>query len=65
MNDEGFFVLKEKLKRLKLDLKIWNREVFGNVNQAGGNLQKKIQDLDPRDDENDLDEHGGRIGDSC
>jgi len=39
-------------------LKIWNREIFGNVNQAGEIIQKKIQELDARDDENDLDEFG-------
>ena len=52
------FVLKEKLKRSKLDLKKWNREVFGNVNQEGILLQNKIQELDTRDDEGVLDEFG-------
>jgi len=32
---ERKIVLKEKLKKLKLDLKRWNGEVFGNVNQEG------------------------------
>ena len=27
-------MFKEKLKKLKADLKVWNREVFGDVNQA-------------------------------
>jgi len=52
----GLFVLKDKLKKLKSDLKIWNREIFENVNQAVKKLQKKIQELDARDDENVLDE---------
>jgi len=39
-------------------MKIWNREVFGNVNQTGEILQKKIQELDARDDEDNLDESG-------
>jgi len=43
------------LKKLKLDLKKWNIE---NVNQEGDELQKKIQELDTRDDENVLDEFG-------
>jgi len=55
---EGMFVLKENLKKLKLDLKKWNREVFGNVNQEKDLLQKKIQELDARDDESDLHEFG-------
>jgi len=58
VHDRGLFILKEKMEKLKLDLKIWNREVFGNVNQAGKILQKKIQELDARDDEDDLDESG-------
>jgi len=44
------------MKKLKLYLKIWNKEVFKNVNQAREILQEKIQELDARDDENDLDE---------
>jgi len=35
---EGFFVFKEKLKKLKANLKIWNKEVFGNVNTIGKDL---------------------------
>ena len=58
MTGGGKFVLKEKLKKLKLYLKKWNREVFGNANQEGDLLQKKIQELDTRDDERDLDEFG-------
>lgn len=52
------FVLKEKLKKLKSNLKIWNRDVFSNVIQIGEVLQKKIQELDARDDEGVLDEEG-------
>jgi len=51
-------VFKEKLKKLKADLKIWNREVFVFVNLEGDNLVKKVQELDARDDESDLDEQG-------
>ena len=54
----GMFVFKEKLKKLKIDLKIGNREVFGFVNLARDKMLKKLQELDERDDESDLDEHG-------
>ncbi|XP_068503636.1 uncharacterized protein [Phaseolus vulgaris] len=54
----GMFVFKEKLKNLKADLKIWNREVFGYVNLEGNKLVKKVQELDARDDESDLNEQG-------
>jgi len=46
------------LKKLKSDLEIWNREVFGNVNQVGELLQKRIQELDECDDVGGLDEEG-------
>jgi len=32
MQGSGIFVFKEKLKKLKADLKVWNRESFGNIN---------------------------------
>ena len=35
----GIFIFKETLKKLKADLKVWNKEVFGDVNQAGVGLQ--------------------------
>jgi len=54
----GMFVFKEKVKKLKVDLKIWNREVFGFVNLAGDKMFKKLQELDERDDESDLNEQG-------
>ena len=46
----GIFVFKEKLKKLKANLKSWNIDIFGNVNQIGEDLQKKIHELDARDD---------------
>ena len=52
------FVFKEKLKKLKFDLKIWNKEVFGNVNQVGELLQKRIQELDECDDAGGLNKEG-------
>jgi len=54
----GLFVFKEKLKLLKADLKEWNREVFGNVFQQRDEIQKRIHELDAKDDESELDEVG-------
>ncbi|XP_068486295.1 uncharacterized protein [Phaseolus vulgaris] len=56
VHGRGLFVFKEKLKKLKVDLKVWNKEVFGDVNQAWEILKNKIQELDVRDDVGDLDE---------
>ena len=52
----GFYVFKEKLKKLKTELKIWNKEVFGDVNLASEELQRRINELDTRDDDNGLEE---------
>ena len=52
----GIYVLKEKLKKLKTELKIWNKEVFGDVNLASEELQRRINELDARDDDNGLEE---------
>jgi hypothetical protein len=41
------FVIKEKLKRLKIALKTWNREVFGILDL---NIDQTVKDL------NDLEE---------
>jgi len=51
----GMYIFKEKLKKLKVDLKVWNKEIFGNVNQLGEGLQKRINELDIKDEENELD----------
>ena len=47
---DEIFIFKENLKRLKVDLKIWNKEVFGDVNLASKEAQKKIDALDERND---------------
>ena len=52
----GIYVFKEKLKKLKAELKIWNKEVFGDVNLASEELQRRINELDTRDDDNGLEE---------
>jgi len=54
-------VFKEKLKKLKSDLKVWNRDVFGDVNLKGEILKKKIEDFDARDDAGVLDEEGRAV----
>ncbi|XP_068466659.1 uncharacterized protein [Phaseolus vulgaris] len=54
--DSGIYVFKEKLKKLKAELKIWNKEVFGDVNLASEELQRRINELDARDDDNGLEE---------
>ncbi|XP_068492357.1 uncharacterized protein [Phaseolus vulgaris] len=50
----GLYVLKEKLKRLKFDIRNWNKHVFGDVNKQRVELEKRVQDLDGKDDEGDL-----------
>ena len=47
-------MFKEKLKKLKADLKVWNREVFGDVNQACKEIHKRLDELDTHDDEDGL-----------
>ena len=48
------YILKEKLKKLKVDLKVWNKEDFGDVNLASEELQKRINVLDAQDDDRGL-----------
>jgi len=38
----GMVVFKEKIKCLKRDIKVWNKEVFGNVNQRVDEIKNKI-----------------------
>jgi len=51
-------VLKEKMKRLKADIKVWNKEVFGNVNHEAEELNKKLQALDEKDGASGLSDDG-------
>ncbi|XP_068498561.1 uncharacterized protein [Phaseolus vulgaris] len=53
----GIYIFKENLKKLKANLKVWNRKVFGDVNKEGDGLLKRIRELDARDDDFDLNEH--------
>lgn len=52
----GGFVLKEKLKLLKNDLKEWNRVVFGYVDSVIADKKMRIESLDRIDDAIGLDE---------
>lgn len=52
----GSFILKEKLKRLKLVLKEWNSRKFGAMEQNIKDLRKEVKRLDERDDEEGITE---------
>ncbi|KAL8474246.1 hypothetical protein ACS0TY_030897 [Phlomoides rotata] len=52
----GGFVIKEKLKRLKADIKQWNREVFGMMDAKIEARKQEINKLDIIDEVMGLDE---------
>uniref|UniRef100_A0A2N9EUU7 Reverse transcriptase domain-containing protein n=1 Tax=Fagus sylvatica TaxID=28930 RepID=A0A2N9EUU7_FAGSY len=45
-NGSPSYILIQKLKSLKVDLRRWNKEIFGDVNLRKNDLQAQIQDLD-------------------
>jgi len=45
----GFIKIKEKLKCLKRDLKLWNKEVFGNINTIKKRILQEIENIDYQD----------------
>jgi len=47
---------KDKLKLLKNDLKEWNRNVFGSMEENKKRIVKEIEHLDVKDANNDLEE---------
>jgi len=49
VNGNEIWVLKEKLKRLEQDLKVWNNKVFGHINISEERIVLKINELDKRD----------------
>jgi len=49
--------LKDKLKCLKFDLKVWNREVFGHVETERKRILKEIEVLDAIDEADNLEEY--------
>jgi len=53
---DGITNFKDKLKFFKEDLKVWNREVFGNLKVSKNNILKQIEVLDNQDDNNELEE---------
>ncbi|XP_068466212.1 uncharacterized protein [Phaseolus vulgaris] len=42
----SFMKVKEKMKRLKGDLKVWNRDTFGNLETSKKRILQEIEDLD-------------------
>jgi len=50
----GLYVLKKRLKRLKFDIRNWNKYVFGDVNKQIVELEKRIQVLNGKDYEGEL-----------
>jgi len=48
--------LKDKLKILKVDLRVWNKEVFGCLETNKTRILKEIEELDCCDANNDLEE---------
>ncbi|KAL8510658.1 hypothetical protein ACS0TY_017467 [Phlomoides rotata] len=53
----GGFILKEKFKKLKEDLKEWNRNIFGNMEEKIEKHREEIWKLDALDDTLGLEEH--------
>jgi len=54
--DSSMEHLKEKLKRLKMEIKRWNKDVFSNSKHVRQKLIVEIDQLDKRDDEGTLQE---------
>ena len=54
----SIFALKEKLKLLKADLKVWNRSVFGCVESDKRRIEMEIENLDGEDDIDTLEDEG-------
>ena len=50
----GISKLKDKLKMLKADLKVWNFEVFGYLNSSKERILKEHEDLDCQGTNGDL-----------
>jgi len=48
-HEDNIIGLKEKFKLLKADLKIWNRDVFGNLNSTKRIILQDMENLDQQD----------------
>jgi len=57
-NVEGneIWSLKEKLKSLKQELRMWNKDTFGYVSSTKETIMLTISELDKKDEELGLDE---------
>jgi len=42
-------MFKEKLKLLKIDMKLWNKDVLGNLDTTKKRILQEIEDLDCQD----------------
>jgi len=45
----SFMKAKEKLKRLKGDLKVWNKDIFSNLETTKKRILQEIEDFDCQD----------------
>lgn len=52
------FVVNMKLKALKSDLKVWNRDVFGDLNFRKASLLQELSSLDCLDESGNMDDKG-------
>jgi hypothetical protein len=52
--DSPSFILARKLKALKADLKVWNEEVFGNIDRQKNILLEELRDLEVVEEEKAL-----------
>ena len=55
---DNMSVLKDKLKLLKADLKVWNRNTFGCLETNKKRIVSEIEELDAKDDNDALDDIG-------
>ena len=51
-------ILKDKLKLLKADIRVWNKEVFGCMESNKKNIEAEIEELDDKDGNDALEENG-------
>jgi len=58
MQGNSISKFKDKLNLLKVDLKEWNRNVFGCLDSKKKQILRDIEDLDVKDDNNDLEVNG-------
>ena len=59
------FVLAQKLKALKGDLKVWNKEVFGDVGLKRQQLECELQALDEKESLSSLSSDERRMREDC